>query len=285
MDWLDYLHKYKFTSIFVAIIFGWLAVFIINRLVHNFFKRTNFIEERKEQTIESLINSLTKYTVTSSIIFFAISQYVDDFGRVLAGAGIAGVIIGIGAQSLIKDILSGLFFIYEKQLHKGDFLTINNTFNGTVEDIGLRYIKIREWSGRLLTISNGEVKQIHNYNIHRMRVIERVVVSYRENPERVFAILEKACEKINEATQACLKLDSNRCPIEPFQVYGMTSINASFRGSEYTITGLVDDVDYWDAGKEARRIIAQTLYDNGIMLAEETMIVKQVEHVFLGEKE
>jgi moderate conductance mechanosensitive channel len=285
MDWLDYLHKYKFTSIFVAIIFGWLAVFIINRLVHNFFKRTNFIEERKEQTIESLINSLTKYTVTISIIFFAISQYVNDFGRVLAGAGIAGVIIGIGAQSLIRDILSGLFFIYEKQLHKGDFLTINNTFNGTVEDIGLRYIKVREWSGRLLTISNGEVKQIHNYNIHRMRVIERVVVSYRENPERVFAILEKACVKINEATQACLKLDSNRCPIEPFQVYGMTSINASFRGSEYTITGLVDDVDYWDAGKEARRIIAQTLYDNGIMLAEETMIVKQVEHVFLGEKE
>jgi moderate conductance mechanosensitive channel len=285
MDWLDYLHKYKFTSIFVAIIIGWLAVFIINRLVHNFFKRTNFIEERKEQTIESLINSLTKYTVTSSIIFFAISQYVADFGRVLAGAGIAGVIIGIGAQSLIRDILSGLFFIYEKQLHKGDFLTINNTFNGTVEDIGLRYIKIREWSGRLLTISNGEVKQIHNYNIHRMRVIERVVVSYRENPERVFAILEKACEKINEATQACLKLDSNRCPIEPFQVYGMTSINASFRGSEYTITGLVDDVDYWDAGKEARRIIAQTLYDNGIKLAEETMIVKQVENVFLDEKE
>jgi moderate conductance mechanosensitive channel len=285
MDWLDYLHKYKFTSIFVAIIFGWLAVFIINRLVHNFFKRTNFIEERKEQTIESLINSLTKYTVTISIIFFAISQYVNDFGRVLAGAGIAGVIIGIGAQSLIKDILSGLFFIYEKQLHKGDFLMINNTFNGTVEDIGLRYIKVREWSGRLLTISNGEVKQIHNYNIHRMRVIERVVVSYRENPERVFAILEKACEKINEVTHACLKLDSNHCPIEPFQVYGMTSINASFRGSEYTITGLVDDVDYWDAGKEARRIIAQTLYDNGIKLAEETLIVKQVENVFLGEKE
>lgn len=284
MDWMDYLHKYKLTSIIVAIIIAWLGVFIVNKLVQNFFQRTNFIEERKEQTIQSMIRSLTKYTATLSIIFFAISQYVEHFGRVLAGAGVIGVIVGFGAQSLIKDILAGTFLIYEKQLHKGDFITVNNTFNGTVEDIGLRYLKVREWSGRLLTISNGEIKQIHNYNIHRMRVIERVVVSYRENPEMIFGILEKACEKINEVNEDCLKLDGDNCPIEPFQVYGMTSINASFRGIEYTITGLVDDVDYWDAGKEARRIIAQTLYDHDIRLAEDTMLVKQVEAGVLSDR-
>lgn len=285
MEWLDYLHKYKLISIFIVAIIAWVSVFIFNKLVHNFFKRTNFIEERKEQTIESMIRSITRYTVTISLIFFAISQYVNDFGRVLAGAGIVGVIIGIGAQSLIKDILSGIFLIYEKQLHKGDFITINNTFNGTVEDIGLRILKVREWSGRLLTISNGEVKQIHNYNIHRMRVIERVVVSYRENPEKVFAILEKACERINDTNHSCLKLDENNDVIEPFQVYGMTSINASFRGIEYTITGLVDDSDYWDAGKNARRIIAQTLYEHEIKLAEDTMLLKQAENEFVGQGE
>ncbi|HYK73279.1 MAG TPA: mechanosensitive ion channel family protein [Pseudoneobacillus sp.] len=283
MDWMDYLHKYKLTSIFVAMIIAWLSVFIVNKLVQDFFKRTHFIEERKEQTIASMIHSITKYTATISIIFFAISQYVEHFGRVLAGAGVVGVIVGFGAQSLIKDLLAGIFLIYEKQLHKGDFITVNNTFNGTVEDIGLRYLKVREWSGRLLTISNGEIKQIHNYNIHRMRVIERIVVSYRENPETIFEILEKACGKINEKNGECLKLDTENCPIEPFQVYGMTSINASFRGIEYTITGLVDDEDYWDAGKEARRIIAQTLYDHGIRMAEDTMLVKQVEVGVLSE--
>jgi moderate conductance mechanosensitive channel len=281
MDWLEYLHEYKLTSIVIVAIIAWLGVFIINRLVHNFFKRTDWIEERKEQTIESMIRSITRYTVTISLIFFAISQYVDDFGRVLAGAGIAGVIIGIGAQSLIRDILSGVFLIYEKQLHKGDFITVNNTFNGTVEDIGLRFIKVREWSGKLLTISNGEIKQIHNYNIYRMRVIERVVVSYRENPEKVFSVLNKACEKINEVNQSSLKLDENNCAVEPFQVYGMTSLNVSFRGSEYTVTGLVEDYDYWDCGKEARRIIAQTLYDHEIMLAEDTMFIKERENIFL----
>ncbi|MGG1679008.1 mechanosensitive ion channel family protein [Neobacillus sp. NRS-1170] len=274
MDRLDFLHQYKLTSIILAVAIAWLIVFIINKVIHNFFQKTNFLEERKEQTIESMIRSFTKYTATLTVIFFAISQYVNNFGRVLAGAGIVGVIVGFGAQSLIKDILSGIFLIYEKQLHKGDFITVNNTFNGIVEEIGLRFLKVREWSGKLLTISNGEVKQIQNYNIDQMRVIERVVVSYREDPARVMGILEIACEKINETNGPCLKKDSSDCIVEPFQVYGMTSINANFRGIEYTITGLVDDTLYWNAAKEARRIIAQTLYDFQIQLAEDTMVVK-----------
>ncbi|MBT2696105.1 mechanosensitive ion channel family protein [Bacillus sp. ISL-40] len=284
MDWMELLHHYKLISILIAAVIARVIVFIINKTVHNFFLKTHFIEERKEQTIESMIRSLTKYTVTISFIFFAISQYVSNFGRILAGAGVVGVIVGFGAQSLIKDILSGIFLIYEKQLHKGDFITINNTFNGTVVDIGLRFLKIREWNGKVLTISNGEVKQIHNFNIDQMRVIERVVVSYRENPERVFEILEIACEKINEVHKPCLKLDHSNCAIEPFEVYGMTTINSGYRGIEYTVTGLVDDAYYWDAAKGARRIIAQTLFDYEIKLAEDTMLLRQAENVLLRER-
>ncbi|MFD2445180.1 mechanosensitive ion channel family protein [Bacillus sp. CGMCC 1.16607] len=285
MDWFDYLHKYKLTSIFIAIIIAWLFVFIINKLVHNFFERTHFIEERKEKTIESMIRSVSKYTATICIILFAISQYVEHFGRVLAGAGVIGVIVGFGAQSLIKDILAGIFLIYEKQLHRGDFITLNNTFNGTVEDIGLRFLKVRDWSGKLLTISNGEVKQIQNYNIEQMRVIERIVVSYRENPERVFSVLASACDVINEVNQSLLKLDSENVVIEPFQVYGMTSLNASFRGIEYTIIGLVDDAHFWLAGRQARKIIAQTLYNHQIKLAEDSMLVRQMGNHVLIENE
>lgn len=284
MDWMELLHHYKLISILIAAVIARVIVLIINKTVRNFFLKTHFIEERKEQTIESMIRSLTKYTVTINFIFFAISQYVSNFGRILAGAGVVGVIVGIGAQSLIKDILSGIFLIYEKQLHKGDFITINNTFNGTVVDIGLRFLKIREWSGKVLTISNGEVKQIHNFNIDQMRVIERVVVSYRENPERVFEILEIACEKMNEVHKPCLKLDHSNCAIEPFKVYGMTTINSGYRGIEYTVTGLVDDAYYWDAAKGARRIIAQTLFDYEIKLAEDTMLLREVENALLRER-
>lgn len=80
-------------------------------------------------------------------------------------------------------------------------MTINNLFNGTVEEIGLRSLQIREFSGKLLTISNGEVRQLQNYNIDFMRITESVVISYKEDPERVYAILEKpvTCSMMNFA--------------------------------------------------------------------------------------
>lgn len=130
---------------------------------------------------------------------------MDDFGKILAGAGVAGIVIGFGAQSLIKDIVAGIFLIYERQLHKGDYVTVNNLFNGTVEEIGLRSLQIREWSGKLLTISNGEVRQIENYNINYMRITESLLVSFKEDPERVYRVLEEACDMLNQELRDSLK--------------------------------------------------------------------------------
>ncbi|MBD1379624.1 mechanosensitive ion channel family protein [Metabacillus arenae] len=256
-------------KIAVVALFLWISVILINKLIDHFFERTDFIEERKEKTIASIIRSLTKYVASIGFILYVISIFVEDFGRILAGAGIAGIVIGFGAQSLIRDILAGMFLIYERQVHQGDFVTINNLFHGTVEELGLRSLKIREWSGKLLTISNGEVKQIHNYNIEQMRVIEKIVVSYRENPDTIFETLEKACLKLNAELAVYLKMDFYQKPIEPFQVYGITSLNALNRGIEYTITGLVNDDDYWVAGRKARKIIAEILYKNNIQLTED----------------
>jgi len=271
----EILENYPIIKVAIVGLILIIGTRVINQIVHNFFKKTNFIEERKEKTLESLIRSVTRYVATIGFLLYVLSLFVEDFGRILAGAGIAGIIIGFGAQSLIRDILAGIFLIYEKQLHQGDFVTINNTFNGTVEEIGLRSLKLREWSGKVLTISNGEIKQIQNYNIYQMRVIERAVVSFRENPKRVFSALEEACSKINEELDSKLKRDHGGNIVEPFQIYGITSLNAGFRGYEYTITGLVDDRFYWEAAKQARRIIAQTLFNHQIEMAEERLYMNK----------
>ncbi|MDP4124376.1 MAG: mechanosensitive ion channel protein MscC, partial [Bacillota bacterium] len=177
---LTEIFQNKIVDILLVAVILWIGVFIINRLVQLFFKRTDFIEEKKEKTIESLVRSVTQYTATIGFIFYVISLFVHDFGKILAGAGVAGIVIGFGAQSLIKDVLAGVFLIYERQLHKGDYVTVNNLFNGTVEEIGLRSLQIREWSGKLLTISNGEVRQIENYNIDFMRITESFLISFKE---------------------------------------------------------------------------------------------------------
>ncbi|KAA6444075.1 mechanosensitive ion channel family protein [Bacillus atrophaeus] len=271
---IDILKSKTFDILIVAALL-WIGVFIINRFVQAFFKRTDFIEERKEKTIESLVRSLTRYSATIGFILYVVSLFVDDFGKILAGAGVAGIVIGFGAQSLIKDIVAGIFLIYERQLHKGDYVTVNNLFNGTVEEIGLRSLQIREWSGKLLTISNGEVRQIENYNINYMRITESLLVSFKEDPERVYRVLEEACDMLNQELRDSLKRDEFLNPEEPFQVHGITSLNKMNRGIEFTVKGMVKDQDYFSASLTVRRVLVRQLYQHNVQMLEEAIRVEK----------
>lgn len=252
-----------------ALIALWLIVTLLNGAVKRFFKKTSFIEERKEKTIISMVSSVLNFTAIAFFLFYVLNLFVDDLSSLLAGAGVIGIVLGFGAQSLIKDLLSGLFFLYEKQLHQGDFVKINNQYTGTVEEIGFRVLKIREWSGKLLTISNGNIKEVQNYNMEKMRVIEKVTTSFYQNPNDVYEALETACAILNETLEGTLLKNSLGEVVEPFQIYGMTSLNESQHGYQYTVVGLVEDQHYWQASNETRKVIAQEMYINNIKMAEE----------------
>lgn len=267
-DYAELINNNTTIKIAISALLLFLAVMILRKAIRSFFKRTDFIEERKENTLESMMNSIISYAAIISFIFIVLSEFTS-IGKLLAGAGVIGIIVGFGAQSLIKDFFAGLFLLYEKQLHKGDFITLNNTFHGTVEDIGLRFLKIREWSGRLLTISNGQINTIENYNFEHMRVIEKVTTNFKQDPRQMFEILHEACNRMNEELSEYLKKDLKEDPIEPFQLYGITSLNDQYRGYQYTVTGLVHDLVYWTASKETRRILAETMYDHNIAMAEQ----------------
>ncbi|MRG87455.1 mechanosensitive ion channel family protein [Salinibacillus xinjiangensis] len=264
----------KITKLIIGAIVTIIIVKFIRRVVNTFFKRTNFIEEREEKTLEAMIKSIVRYTATFGYIIFALTVFDVPVTNLLAGAGVAGIVIGLGAQSVISDFLSGVFLLYEKQLHKGDFITVNNTFTGTVEDIGLRFLKIREWSGKLITISNGRVNSIENYNIDQMRIIEDITTSYHEDPTRVYQVLVDVCVRLNEELDHYLKKDVNGEPFEQFQVYGMSSLNDGFRGYKFTIIGLTNDEVFFSAAKEARMIIAEALYQNNIQMAMQHVDIK-----------
>ncbi|TGB03936.1 mechanosensitive ion channel family protein [Halobacillus salinus] len=267
-DWWNNVEEYPPLAILIYAIVLIIIVITSRRVIHSFFKRTDFIEEKKERTLESMFNSIISYTAVIAFILLVLGEFTE-INKLLAGAGVIGIVIGFGAQNLIKDFFAGLFLLYEKQLHKGDFITLNNTFHGTVEDIGLRFLKIREWSGRLLTVSNGQITTIENYNFQYMRVIEKVTTNFRQDPREVFTALEAACKRLNEECSDYLKKDLKDEPIEPFQVYGMNSLNDQYRGYQYTVTGVVHDLIYWTAAKETRRIIAETMYDHNIAMAEQ----------------
>lgn len=261
--------KNKYIEILLVGLILWLAVFMINKALHIFFKRTEFIEDKKKKTIESLVKSVSKYTASICFVLYVISLFFHDFGKILAGAGVAGIVIGFGAQTLIRDILAGIFLIYERQIHKGDYVTVNNLFNGTIEEIGLRSLQIREWSGKLLTISNGDIRQIQNYNMHYMRITESVLISANQNPDIAFKALETACDQLNQMHHNLLKKDEFQNAIEPFQVHGIMGLNKLNRGIEITVKGMVEDEKYFEAALAVRKEMITQLHQHDVKLLED----------------
>lgn len=271
-QFLDFLITI-FESKIAQIIIGGLAILLVTlflkRLIRSFFTKGRLLNMQEADTMISLMDSIIKYVATIGFIFYVMSVFGQNVGSILAGAGVLGIIIGFGAQSLVQDLLAGLFIVYEKQLKKEDYVIINDQHSGTVEEIGFRILKIRKWSGAVLSINNGEVKSIENYNRGNMRFVETITTSFQQNPSEVIRVLEEICAALNQKLGEHLIKDPAGEPIEPFQFIGTGSINDNYRGYSFQIVGVCNDETYWQTARDARGIIAQYLYDYKIKMPEQ----------------
>lgn len=145
--------------------------------------------ERRAKTLVQIFN-LTVRTVV--IIFGSISIIKElgfDIGPVLAGAGIIGLAIGFGSQSLVKDVVSGFFLIMENQIRVGDVVRIGGV-SGLVERITLRIVVLRDLEGIVHVIPNGEIKILSNMTYGWSRAMLDIAVAYKENVDRVILVLK-----------------------------------------------------------------------------------------------
>jgi small conductance mechanosensitive channel len=146
----------------------------------------------------TLLNSVLKYTI---YIIAALTIMTNIFGikaeAIIVPAGIGGVVLGFGAQSLIKDVISGFFILLENQFSVGDTITIEN-MNGTVEEIELRITKIRNFNGDLYIIPNGEIKRVTNHTRGNKGAIVDVPVEYREDTSKIMETAKKVCDQIKK---------------------------------------------------------------------------------------
>lgn len=154
-------------------------------------KRLRTFQTRKFETLLSLTRSVITYVV----VFFALILILQEIGvnatAILAGAGVVGIAIGFGAQTLIRDVLTGLFLVFEDSLSVGDVVQIGDV-TGTVEEIGLRVTRIRMLSGALVTIPNGEISRIINYNRGFSRAIVEVSIAYEADIDKAVQVLQDA---------------------------------------------------------------------------------------------
>lgn len=144
-------------------------------------------------TVADLLGSVSKYVVWTIAFIMILGEMRLNVGPLLAGAGIAGLAIGFGAQTLVKDIISGFFLLFDSTIGVGDLITIGGE-TGTVEYVGLRLLKVRKFSGELLMVPAGELRTFGNHSIGYSRVIVNVGLSYEED-------INRALEALNDAAQ------------------------------------------------------------------------------------
>ena len=136
----------------------------------------------------------------------------------LTGAGIAGIAIGFGAQTLVRDVLSGFFLILEDQVRVGDFAAINGT-GRAVEQLNLRTIVLRDVQGTVHVFPNGAINTLANQSKDFSRYIIDLNISYDEDPDRVSDIAREVDRELEERSDA-----SNLYILEPIQILGVDGI-------------------------------------------------------------
>ena len=141
-------------------------------------------------TVSNLISSAARYIIWPVALIMLLSEIAIDVSALIATAGVAGLAIGFGAQTLVKDVISGIFLLFDDTIHVGDRIQIKGDYC-TVEYIGVRLIKARKFDGELLMIPAGELRIFGNTSIGFARVIVNVGVAYEQDVETILPVMER----------------------------------------------------------------------------------------------
>lgn len=205
-----------------ALVVRWLAHRAIRTVVDNAVARADSHErpgvderigsgtadQRRRQralTMGSLLRSIATFIVVTITILTVMAELGLPLGPLLTSAGIGGVALGFGAQSLVKDFLSGIMMIIEDQYGVGDVIDTGEAI-GTVEEVSLRVTRLRDHTGMVWFIRNGEIVRIGNRSQGWSMATIDLPVAYDESPERVIGLLEEVIDGVLEDPALAEKL-------------------------------------------------------------------------------
>ena len=169
-----------------------LGKLIIARIARRVSKKSPAAAQRSE-TSKSIVTSVFSYIMFFILATAVLRLFGVDVTSILAAAGVVGIALAFGAQTLVRDLLSGLFIWGEHSLTVGDLVSIDG-MDGTVEAITIRTTSIRNYNGNLITIPNGDIRIITNMSRGFKRAIVNVPCPYEENQERLVAMVKEEME-------------------------------------------------------------------------------------------
>jgi len=252
------------TRIGLIILLSIGAIFILGiavpRAVRAFVARG--MPGEPEEEVQKRARTLTGVLVTTGQIFIILiagfiilSELGINIGPIMAGVGVAGIAIGFGAQSLVKDIIAGLFITMENQYRVGDVVKVADVA-GLVEEINLRRTVLRDLDGIVHVVPNGEIRVASNFTKEWSRVNLNISVAYGTNLDRATAVINRVCQEMaKEPEWAPLILKTP-------QVLRVDKLGDS--GIELKILGDTKPIRQWDVMGEIRKRVAKAFEEEGI---------------------
>ncbi|MCR4430302.1 MAG: mechanosensitive ion channel family protein [Tepidanaerobacteraceae bacterium] len=201
------------------------------------------MSENKRKTLTGLLKSIVRYVTYFVVLINLLELLGIRTESLLTAAGIGGLAVGFGAQNLVKDVISGFFIIFEDQYGVGDYVEVAGVA-GTVEDIGIRSTRLRDFGGQLHIIPNGEITRVTNHSRGAMRALVEINIAYEEDLGRVMEVLEDVCREVRS------KRDDI---VEGPTVLGVTKLGSS----EVVVTILARTVpmQQWSVEREIRKAV------------------------------
>ncbi|WKY44505.1 mechanosensitive ion channel family protein [Eubacteriaceae bacterium ES2] len=197
IDGSQIFQEWFFTLILIVIML--VTRKFLYHIIDRVFDETRKDMEKREERRVITLNNVLKIAVNGgfwTIIILNILEHFINIGSILAVAGVGTLAIAFGAQGLVEDIMSGFVIVFENHFSVGDYVIIDETHHGIVEEISMRTTSVREFDGGLFIIHNGKIDRLKNFSKGNMKAIVEVGVAYEENIAEVIAVLNELCERL-----------------------------------------------------------------------------------------
>ena len=161
---------------------------------------------KRKSTVISLINNIIKYIIAVIIIIAILNIYGVNTSNILASIGIAGAVIGLAFQDIIKDFLAGIFIIFDNAYAVGDWITIDG-FKGEVISVGLKTTKIKAYTGEIMILSNSSFNKVTNFNLETPRLLIQIPFRYDEDLLKVEDVINKVLIELKNKDKDVKKIE------------------------------------------------------------------------------
>jgi small conductance mechanosensitive channel len=217
---------------------------------------------KRAQTLSRLLQKTLTIFVFGVAGLMILRELQVDITPVLTGAGIVGLAVGFGAQTLVRDVISGFFLILEDQVRVGDVAVVNGQ-GGLVEEVNLRTIVLRDEQGTVHVFPNGEVKTLANSSKDFSYFVISLPMSFEEDPDRVAAAMTRVGLGLQEDP------DFKPHILGPLELYGMDALDPG----QFNIKARIKTVPMkqWIVGRELRKRLSYAFKEHGSEMPRPTM--------------